>query len=186
MILNDLVQFSDVKISSNIKNVIQETLNGRDIVQNIGTQKWVIDATLPKMEENDYLPVAGMLASQLGAYGEFQIRIPIGDSNIDLSPGTASSTALSGSDVINTNTHGNVLPGTFIRFANHTKIYMVKSFSSTQISVTPRLANDVTTGTIIIYNQPTMTVRLNGDFEGFSVGTDGISLAYDLRMVEVI
>lgn len=186
MLLNDLTELTRVQISSISGNTVQTTLNGRDIVQNLGSQKWSITATIPIMEEKNYMPVAGALASLDGAYGEFQLRLPIGVTNPDKANGTVSALATAGGSVVTTATHGAVHVGTFIRFSNHSKVYMIQAFTPNQITVTPPLRADVPVDTFIIYDQPIMNVRLNSDFTGFDIRTDGLSNPYDIQVTEVI
>jgi len=185
-LLNDFCEFSNISISSIEPNTIQTTLNGRDIVQSIASQKWQIDATIAVMEEQGYMALMSHIFSQRGAYGEFQVYLPINKTNPDKSNGSVSIIAAAGSDTVSINQHCSVNIGSYIRFGNHSKVYIVKSFTPTQITVYPELTQSVNVNDIVIFDTPLFTVRFNEGAIPLTIDSSFLSNKIDVTMFEVI
>jgi hypothetical protein len=186
MLINEHIPISGISIQSSTPNVRNTTISGRDIVMNMASQKWVLTISTSVMSERDYMAAMSSIFLQAGSYGEFQVKLPIGSSNMDFTDGFVDGAATSGSDTVAMLIHGAVNIGTFVRFGNHSKVYMVKSYTSTSIGVYPDLVEDVPLNTSIIFNQPDFTVRLQDDSGAFNIGSDNISQKFDFNVIEVI
>ena len=73
---------------------------------------------------------------------------------------------------------GRLKAGDFIKFASHTKVYMVvadvtSSSNAATVTIEPPLIADITNDSAVTYDDVSFTVHLTGDVQQFgSVGAD--------------
>ena len=187
MIINNYIQIEQFGIQS-IEPVSKNlTLNNRTIVSKISSQKWQFGITTTEMTESQLMALSVELSAQAGMFGEFQLKIPsIGQFNTDKTAVTTSATVAAGLDTIPITTHGTILPGTFIKFSGHTKLYQIRTSTTTQITIYPALTSPLTSGETGIIDEPTATVRNTDDMQELRLFRYNRAQAYDFTLEEVI
>ena len=77
--------------------------------------------------------------------------------------------------------------GDLIKFANHSKVYMITADrnGSGFLTFYPGLVAAVINNEVITYNNVPITARLANDVQEFSVGTD-LYYSYEVDMIEAI
>ena len=88
---------------------------------------------------------------------------------------------------------GQLLTGDYVRFGNHSKVYMITADVNSNVSgqltlpIYPQLARPVTLGTPLIVNNVPFTVRQVRDMQEFNVsGRDGRITAFELDCIEAL
>lgn len=88
---------------------------------------------------------------------------------------------------------GQLLSGDYVRFSNHSKVYMVTADVNSNVSgqltlpIFPQLARPVTIGTALIVRDVPFTVRQLRDMQEFKVsGRDGRITSFELDCIEAL
>ena len=186
MLINDYVGVAELTINSIEPTAQQETISGRDIVTKSSNQKWEFTITTTIMDEVDYMAFQAQLVSLGGAYTSFQFKPLTGNYNADKTDVVTSGAVLAGETVVPINTHGLILSGTLIKFANHSKVYQVVSSTTTQLTIYPALRDNLALSESGVIDRPVVSVRMNSDMSGITIGSANIAQAYDMTMVEGI
>lgn len=182
--------FNAVNFRSANYNLSSTSLSGRTQVRGLGSQRWEFTAQLPTMSRSEYAPVSAFLMKQRGMLESFQIVLPI----ISEKSGSASGSLTSngGASVGATaftvaGLTGDLKAGDVLKFANHSKVYMITADRSGNGSVSfePALIAAVVNGEAVTYNNVPFTVRLNNDVQEFPHALDG-TVSYEIDMIEVI
>lgn len=187
MLINDLIQIEQFGIQSIEPVSSNLTLNNRTIVSKITSQKWQFGLTTTEMREIEFMAFSVELSAQAGMFGEFQLKIPsIGQFNTDKTAVTTSATVAVGLTTIPITTHGLILPGTFIKFGGHTKLYQIRTSTATQLTIYPALTSPLALSESGIIDEPTATVRNTDDMQELRLFEFNRAQAYDLTLEEVI
>ena len=119
---------SSIKISSLKFNLMSESLSGRRQVRGIGGQRWALTASYNPMTRADFMPVFAFVVAQNGQFETFTFVPPIVGSTAGTGTGTVTtntSVAIGATTVSLTGLTGSLKAGDYVKFANHTKIYML-------------------------------------------------------------
>ncbi len=159
-------------------------------VRSIGAQKWSFTAKYNDLTRDEFAPVFAFIMTLGGQLTSFDIVPPV----ISSTSGNATGTVLAnGAHTIGDTTitvdglTGTLKAGDFIKFANHSKVYMVTAdrTGGGTLSIQPGLLSSVADDEEITYNNVTFKMRLDNDVQEFGLsGFDRYS--YDVDMVEVI
>ena len=186
--------FNAVNFRLNSPGKISESFSGKIRRVSAGTQYYSFGVQYPNMTARDFGPVAAFIAQQYGSYDSFQIVLPeisypkgqnysfIG------TPQVASASALpAGTSTIPTNGYSGanktevLRAGDFIKFANHSKVYMVTATVNTNssleatVTINPGLVTSVPIGTLLVTTAVPFTVVLEEFQQEYSVGIGGIT-----------
>lgn len=167
-----------------------ETISGRIQVRNIGSSKFEFSASYPPLTASEFNPVLAFITAQNGMKETFQVVLP----DISYKSGDASGTlqinVLAGNGVGSTAVKvdgftGTLKAGDMIKFANHSKVYMITAdlSSSGNLAISPPLQAFLPDNTGITYDAVPFTVRLNNQVQEFSVDVVG-HRSYEVDFVE--
>jgi hypothetical protein len=200
--------FQAVKFAMN--NTVKQTAtaSGRIIRSTNATTLWSGTLQFPPMTLAEFLPIKAFLARCQGGLNEFDVTIPTvsqsskgysNDSTVSLtvtSAASAGATSISVNSILNSTTILN--PGDVIRFANHTKVYMVTDSEgvttdgsgNATINFEPALvtavdARDSTGGPLIQMGEVPFRMILTNEVQEMQYRTDGL-IQYELDVIEVI
>jgi len=183
-------EFQAINLESRHSNLMSESISGKVQVRAIGGQKWAFTAKYNPMTRAEFNPVYAFVISQQGMKGTFTIVPPV----ISSTTGSATGTMLvNGATGAGTGTvsidgiTGDIKAGDVIKFANHTKVYMVTADRSGagDISIEPALVSDVADNEVITYNSVPFTCRLNNDLQAYSLASNEY-YEFELDMIEVL
>jgi hypothetical protein len=193
--------FASVKFSSEQPVSISRTNSGRVITRSIVAQHWVIDITYNPMTRNEFEPVYNFLMEKRGRLKPFFVVLPQYSSPRTSTSGTISvSGSITSGDtnfLINgmDSVTGGLRPGDMFNFSdssnsNHKKIYQIvrvadstnklstdsalDSTDERRLYVVPPIEKDVTSGSTIIYTNPTFRVIQRSDVQEYSLGTNNL------------
>lgn len=182
-------KFNSIEIESDDPTVFSEAASGRMQSRKIGGQKWRLMASYAPMAQSAFLPIWAFTVGQRGKHGVFTIVPPEISDNSGSGTGTVTCTAASAgvSSVTIAGLTGDIKAGHFVKFANHTKVYMLTADRSGAgaISIVPPLVTSVAESEQLTYNSVPFTVRLDGDVQKASTGVGGL-YRYEVDMVEAL
>jgi hypothetical protein len=181
---------STINIISLQPNLMSETRSGRRQVRSIGSQRWSITATYNPMTRAEFMPVYAFVLSQKGELETFQFVPPVVGSTSGTATGsvtTNGSSAIGATSVTIAGLTGILKAGDFIKFATHSKVYMVTADRSGAgaMTIEPPLFVAVAGSTAITYNSVPFTVRFNNDVQQYRL-TGFERYTYEVDMVEAL
>ena len=124
--------FADLTFQSVQSTIVSRTISGRRQARQIGGQYWKMVATYPPMTRTDFAPIWAFIISQRGGFDTFTVTPPVIGTGQGPGGGTPLINGASqpGRAVVTdgwpTGATLTVLKaGDFVKFANHTKVYML-------------------------------------------------------------
>ena len=182
--------FASVGFKSVYYNLSSQSLSGRTQVRNIGGQRFEFSASYSRLLRSEFTPVLAFVMSQRGMAETFSIVLP----EISSTSGTATGTVrTNGTSPIGDKTitidglTGLLKAGDVIKFASHSKVYMVTQDRSGagNLSIEPGLEVAVANNTVITYNDVPFLVRLNNDIQEYNIGSASL-VDFDVDFIESV
>ena len=189
--------FRSLNFKDNRPTLVNQTLSGRKTARQIGSQYFSFTVQMPPLQQEKAQEVFAFLQKQKGSFGDFTIVAPLdnlgagkaetdiqvvgaqsaGDSQIELD-GFASSQS------------GALKAGDLIKFANHSKVYMVQSdiesdgSGALTVLISPNLVASLADNEAVTVNKPSFTVYLENNEIMYSTDASGFySISFDVREV---
>jgi hypothetical protein len=179
-------EFQAIDVRLNYNNVKTQTRSGRTQVRNIGAALWSFTAKYNNLTRDEMAPVMAFLAGTSGGTSAFSIVPPVVSNSRGNATGTlrANGASAAGDKTIPMDgISGSVKAGDFIKFAQHSKVYMLVTDVTTSGTATiePALHESVANNEIITYNSVPFTMRVARDVQRFQLsGFDQYQLEVDL------
>jgi hypothetical protein len=136
------------------------------------------------------MPVYSFIVAQNGQFETFQFVPPVVGSTAGTATGTVTtdtSVSIGATTVSLTGLTGVLKAGDYIKFANHSKVYMLMADRSGAgtVAIQPPLVAAVASGQGVSYNDVPFTVRLDNDLQKYSL--NGFErFIYEVDMVEAL
>ena len=186
--------FSSINFKDNRPTLINQTLSGKRQVRQIGAQYFSFTVQMPPMQREKGQEIFAFLQAQKGRSGTFQITPPL--DNLGLAK-DETDILVNGAHVVGDSTiamdgftvgqAGVLKAGDLIKFANHSKVYMVSydvDHDSAAVTISPPLVTALTNNLAVTVNKPLFTVYLENDELIRVEGASGFtSIAFDVREV---
>jgi hypothetical protein len=180
-------EFQAVDIRLVYNNVRSQTRSGRTQVRNIGAGYWTFSVRYPRLRQTDFAPIYAFLASTKGGTDSFSITPPSAISDaLGNATGTlrANGAHTAGDRTINMDgISGTIKAGDFIKFANHTKVYMCTAdfTNSGTMTIEPGLSAAVADNEVVTFDDVPFQMRLARDVQEFRIaGLDQYIIEVDL------
>lgn len=185
--------FNAIGFRSVSYNVTSTTISGRTQSRNIGGQRFEFSASHPNMTRAEFAPINAFIMRQNGSLETFQIVLP----EISKKSGNASgSVVVDGAHSIGDKTinvsglTGTLKAGDMIKFADHTKVYMIVSDATgvagdATVSIEPGLREALDNAEAVTYDDVPFTVRLENDTQEYSAGLSSL-VTFEVDMIEAI
>ena len=187
--------FQALAFQDNRPTLINQTLSGKRQVRQIGGQYFTFTVSMPPMEQLEAQAVFAFLQKQKGMFETFQIGYPLNNkgtshSETDIVVNGAQSAAddAIASDGFSHTNHA-LRAGDLIKFANHTKVYMIQedvtaSGGAATVSISPNLVATLADNEAVTVNKPSFTVYLESNEIVYSTDISGLfSISFDVREV---
>ena len=191
--------FRSLNFKDNRPTLLNQTLSGRKQVRQIGAQYFSFTVAMPPLQQEKSQEIFAFLQKQKGCFEDFTIVAPLdnlgaGKSETDIQVVGAhvsgdASIALDGFTASQT---GALKAGDLIKFANHSKVYMVQSDIDSNSSgaltvlISPNLVTALTDNNAVTVNKPSFTVYLENNEIVYSTDANGFySISFDVREVIV-
>ena len=189
--------FRSLNFKDNRPTLLNQTLSGKKQVRQIGAQYFSFTVQMPPLQQEKAQEVFAFLQKQKGSFEDFTIVAPLdnlgaGKSETDIQVVGAhtsgdASIALDGFSASQT---GALKAGDIIKFANHSKVYMVRdtadSLSAGEMTLTiePNLVASLADNEAVTVNKPSFTVYLENNEIMYSTDASGFySISFDVREV---
>ena len=182
--------FSTIGFRSVNYNLSSQSITGRTQVRNIGGQRFEFSAQYTRMTRSEFAPILVFTMAQRGSAETFTIVLP----QISSKSGDASGTILvNGAADIGATTvgvdgvTGTLKAGDMVKFANHSKVYMLTAdrAGDGNISIQPALRVAVPNDNAVTFDSVPFTVRLNNDVQEFNLGSASL-VDYEIDMIEAV
>jgi len=168
-------KFESLGIKSIQNTIISKSVSGKKLARQIDGQRWGFTARIITAKRSDfYGELMAFIIKQRSGKENFTIVPPEVEDARGTASGTPTGTASAGATSITlggTGT-GTLKAGDFIKFANHSKVYMVvadqSDISTGTLTVEPPLTTAVSSSNIQFDNIP-FTVYLTNDIQEFGV-----------------
>ena len=189
--------FRSLNFKDNRPTLVNQTLSGKKQVRQIGSQYFSFTVQMPPLQREKAQEVFAFLQKQKGSFEDFTIVAPLdnlgagkaetdiqvvgahtsGDASIVLDGFTASQTSA-------------LKAGDIIKFANHSKVYMVQSdidsdgAGALTVLISPNLVASLADNEAVTVNKPSFTVYLENNEIMYSTDASGFySISFDVREV---
>ena len=158
-------QFMAVNFENKEYNVYAESVTGRPQARGLGGQKWMFSAQYNNMTEASMLPIMAYSTALRGSRTTTTVVLP---ELSDQSSGVSGTLTVSGSHSIGddtisvTGTSGIHKAGKFVKFAGHSKVYMITAdlSGSGTLNIVPPITNSLAGSEGVTYDAVPFTVRL--------------------------
>lgn len=179
--------FNALKVGSESPTLFSKAVNGRTQSRKIGGQSWSFTAGYAPMTQAEFKPVWAYLIARKGRHGVFTVVPPVISSTSGTGTGTVTCTAAAIGAVAVTvaGLTGTLKTGDFVKFANHTKVYMLTADrdGAGAIAIEPPLTSALASNEQMNYNDVPFTVRLDNDLVEFNIGGSPL---YKIREVDFV
>lgn len=187
--------FSTLNFTDNRPTLINRTLSGKKQVRQIGGQYFSFSVAMPPLEQLDAQSIFAFLQKQKGSFENFTITYPInnkGTSKNETDILVNGSHSLSDSTIALdgfSHTNNALRAGDLIKFANHSKVYMVQddvtaSSGAATVSISPNLVATLADNEAVTVNKPSFTVYLESNEITYSTDISGLfNISFDVREV---
>ena len=178
-------KFGTLGIKSNQTTILSKSVSGKKLARQLDNQRWSFTVQIITAKRSDvYGDLMAFILKQRSGKENFTIVPPEVEDARGTASGTPTGTGSAGDTSITlggTGT-GTLKAGDFIKFANHSKVYMVvadqSDISTGTLTIEPPLTTAVSSSDIQ-YDDVPFTVYLTNDIQEFGVvgaGQDGTLL----------
>jgi len=189
--------FRSINFKDNRPTLLNQTLSGRKQVRQIGSQYFSFTVQMPPLQQEKAQEVFAFLQKQKGSFEDFTIVAPLdnlgagkAETDIQVVNAHVSGDASIALDGFTANQTGALKAGDLIKFANHSKVYMVRdtadSLSAGEMTLTiePNLVASLADNEAVTVNKPSFTVYLENNEIMYSTDASGFySISFDVREV---
>ena len=179
--------FRALNFQDNRPTLLNQTLSGKKQVRQIGSQYFSFTAQMPPMQQEKAMEIFAFLQKQKGSFEDFTIQAPL---DILVNGSHTAADASIALDGFTASTTGALKAGDLIKFANHSKVYMVQSDidsnSSGELTVliSPNLVAALADNEAVTVNKPSFTVYLENNEIMYSTDASGLyTISFDVREV---
>jgi len=181
--------FTAINFKSNLPTLVTETNSGIAYRRQIAGQKFSFTLSFPPMTRDEFAPVYAFVMKQRTQAESFNVTPPIISSTRGSETGTVLVNGIhsAGDTTIDIDgLNSGLKAGDVIKFASHSKIYMViedVSSGSQTITIEPALRESLADDEAITYNNVPFTVRITNDVQEFTLGTDPV-YRFEIDVIE--
>ncbi len=187
-----------VSVQSIEPTLVSTTISLKRQVRSRGGQRWLLDVVFPPMTRAEFAPIFAFGVKQKGQYETFTYVPPTisttrGESGETVTvDGAVSSGANSASiDGLTASTSNILRSGDFIKFSDHTKVYIVTDDMTSDgsgdatLNFAPSAVQDIADDSTVSIASVPFTVSFQDDVKEF--GTNFTNLySYEVSLIEVV
>jgi hypothetical protein len=189
--------FRSLNFKDNRPTLVNQTLSGKKQVRQIGSQYFSFTVQMPPLQQEKSQEVFAFLQKQKGSFEDFTIVAPLdnlgagkSETDIQVVGAHTSGDASIALDGFTANQTGALKAGDIIKFANHSKVYMVQSdidsdgSGALTVLISPNLVASLADNEAVTVNKPSFTVYLENNEIMYSTDASGFySISFDVREV---
>ena len=187
-------EFKSVGFTSEQKTITSTTDSGKMFSTQIDGQRFSFTTSYPTMTRATFSPVLAFIMKQRSQQNTFQVSLP----DIKDAKGNVSGTVLvdgahtAGDTTITVDAMtGTLKAGDFVKFANHTKVYMVVAdvtadgSNDATLTIEPPLRSNLANNEAVTYDGVQFTVRLSNDVQQFKTSVTD-QYTFELDFIEAL
>jgi len=187
-------EFKSVGFTSEQKTITSTTDSGKMFSTQIDGQRFSFTASYPTMTRETFSPVLAFIMKQRSQQNTFQLSLP----DLKNAKGNVSGTVLvdgahtAGDTTITVDAMtGTLKAGDFVKFANHTKVYMVVAdvtadgSNDATLTIEPPLRSNLANNEAVTYDGVQFTVRLSNDVQQFKTSVID-QYTFELDFIEAL
>jgi hypothetical protein len=189
--------FRSLNFKDNRPTLVNQTLSGKKQVRQIGAQYFSFTVAMPPLQQEKSQEIFAFLQKQKGSFEDFTIVAPLdnlgagkSETDIQVVGAHTSGDASIALDGFTANQTGALKAGDLIKFANHSKVYMVQSDIDSDgggaltVLLSPNLVTALANNEAVTVNKPSFTVYLENNEIMYSTDASGFySISFDVREV---
>jgi hypothetical protein len=187
--------FRSLVFTDNRPILLNQTLSGKKSARQIGAQYFSFTVQMPPLEQLKAQEIFAFLSKQKGGFENFTIAAPLNNkgtshSETDILVNGATSAGASAVPMDGfSHTNHALRAGDLIKFAGHTKVYMVQdevtaSGGSATVNIQPNLVANVADNEAVTVNKPLFNVYLANDEIRYTTDISGFyNISFDVREV---
>ena len=187
--------FRSLVFTDNRPVLINQTLSGKKSARQIGAQYFSFTVQMPPLEQLKAQEILAFLSKQKGGFENFTIAAPLNNkgtshNETDILVNGATSAGASSVPVDGfSHTNHALRAGDLIKFAGHTKVYMVQdevtaSGGEATVNIQPNLVANVADNEAVTVNKPLFNVYLVSDDITYTTDASGFyNISFDVREV---
>ena len=187
-------EFNSIGFTSEQKTITSTTDSGKMFSTQIDGQRFSFTASYPTMTRETFSPVLAFIMKQRSQQNTFQVSLP----DLKNAKGNVSGTVLvdgahtAGDTTITVDAMtGTLKAGDFVKFANHTKVYMVVAdvtadgSNDATLTIEPPLRSNLANNEAVTYDGVQFTVRLSNDVQQFKTSVID-QYTFELDFIEAL
>ena len=187
-------EFNSIGFTSEQKTITSTTDSGKMFSTQIDGQRFSFTASYPTMTRETFSPVLAFIMKQRSQQNTFQVSLP----DLKNAKGNVSGTVLvdgahtAGDTTITVDAMtGSLLAGDFVKFANHSKVYMVVAdvtadgSNDATLTIEPPLRSNLANNEAVTYDGVQFTVRLSNDVQQFKTSVID-QYTFELDFIEAL
>ena len=189
--------FRSLNFKDNRPTLLNQTLSGKKQVRQIGSQYFSFTVSMPPLQQEKAQEVFAFLQKQKGSFEDFTIVAPLdnlgagkAETDIQVVGSHVSGDATIALDGFTANQTSALKAGDLVKFANHSKVYMVQnnidanSSGALTLQISPNLVTTLADNEAVAVNKPSFTVYLESNEIMYSTDASGFySISFDVREV---
>ena len=181
--------FNAMNFSNEVNTLLSISDSGRRFARQIDNQRWKFTCRYTNLTRAEFAPILAFITKQKGQKETFTIIPP---KIKDALGSETTSIAVNGShtagdstiaiDGFNADSAGSLKAGDFIKFANHTKVYMVvsdvtPSSNAATVTIEPPIIEALANDEAVTYDDVPFTVYLTSNVQQYSLGISASNLS---------
>ena len=189
--------FRSLNFKDNRPTLLNQTLSGKKQVRQIGSQYFSFTVQMPPLQQEKAQEVFAFLQKQKGSFEDFTIVAPLdnlgagkAETDIQVVGAHTSGDATIALDGFTANQTGALKAGDLVKFAGHSKVYMVQNnidadgSGALTLQISPNLITTLADNEAVTVNKPSFTVYLESNEIMYSTDASGFySISFDVREV---
>jgi len=174
--------FNAMNFKDESNTLISISDSGRRFARKIDNQRWKFTCSYKNLTRAEFAPILAFITKQRGQKETFTVIPPtisdaLGSETTTISVNgshSAGDTTIA-IDGFNADTAGSLKAGDFLKFASHTKVYMVvadvtPSSNAATVTIEPPLIEALANDSTVTYDDVPFTVYLTGNVQQYSLG----------------
>lgn len=187
--------FRSLVFTDNRPILLNQTLSGKKSARQIGAQYFSFTVQMPPLEQLKAQEIFAFLSKQKGGFENFTIAAPLdnkgtskNETDILVNGATSAGASAVPMDGFSHTNHA-LRSGDLIKFASHTKVYMVQdevtaSGGGATVNIQPNLVAAVANNEAVTVNKPLFNVYLANDEIRYTTDISGFyNISFDVREV---
>jgi hypothetical protein len=158
-------------------------------VRSRGPQQWSFRLAYTALKRATLAPLEAFLIAQRGQFSTFLFVPPVYGNSSGTVSGSVTvngAHAAGATSIAVTGLTGTLKAGDVVKFAGHTKVYMLTADATTTMTIEPPLLSALVSAEAVTYNGVPFTVALVSDTLSATLNPGDLTEPFELNLIEVV